>query len=132
MFLKIAGLLLMVVVALPRHHGTEGIPTINRHMNILNMLTSKLREKRNLLTDLIQPHMDYGLWMGPTEELPKMSYEEFCTGAQALADQLKIDRELVTGKERETADYVIKTLEDLTNIGQEVFDSLLNSRAEAL
>ena len=36
--------------------------------------------------------MDYE---GPTEELPKMSYEEFCTGAQALVDQLKIDRELV-------------------------------------
>jgi len=84
------------------------------------------RGKRNLLTDLIQPHMQWEQPEAGGAAAPEMTYAEFKVVAEKLVAQLKKDRELVTGQERETADAVISTLELLLAGGEDLFRTLVD------
>jgi len=76
---------------------------------------AKKRGKRNLLTDLIQLHMYWDEEAMPT--LPvDATYSQFIKVAEEIIEQLKADRELVTGAERETADVIISAVEGLISM----------------
>jgi len=88
---------------------------------------AKGREKRNLLTDLISPHMRWDEGDSSGAGGVKLTYKQFQTIATQLVSQLKIDREMVHGAERETADAIISALEELLAGDEAMVTALLHS-----